>query len=164
MKPGAALVTGAGARVGRAMAEALGADGWFVGVHYRGSKAGAAETCDAIRKAGGRAEPIACDLSDETARGGLVAQAAKLAGQPVTLLVNSASTFADDTATDHSRADWDHHFEPNLRAPIHLAQQLARALPAREKGLVVNASDLYWSYGSSLDAGGNDKPFGLFNL
>ncbi len=141
MKPGGALVTGAGARLGRAMAEALGADGWAVAVHYRGSKAGAEEAAATIRKTGGRAELLACDLSDEAARAGLVAEAARKLGRPVTLLVNSASTFADDTATDHSRADWDHHFEPNLRAPIHLAQQLARALPAREKGLVVNLID-----------------------
>jgi NAD(P)-dependent dehydrogenase (short-subunit alcohol dehydrogenase family) len=123
------------------MAEALGADGWAVAVHYRGSKAGAEEAAATIRKAGGRAELLACDLSDEAARAGVVAEAARKLGRPVTLLVNSASTFADDTATDHSRADWDHHFEPNLRAPIHLAQQLARALPAGEKGLVVNLID-----------------------
>ncbi|WP_291194633.1 SDR family oxidoreductase [Hyphomonas sp.] len=141
MKPGGALVTGAGIRLGRAMAEALGADGWAVAIHYRGSKAGAEEAAATIRKAGGRAELIACDLADEAARAGLVAEAARKLGRPVTLLANSASTFVDDTATDHSRADWDHHFEPNLRAPIHLAQQLARALPAGEKGLVVNLID-----------------------
>ncbi len=141
MKPGAALVTGAGARLGRAMAEALGADGWAVCVHYRGSRAEADEAASAIRIAGGRAEMLSCDLASDTARASLVADAARLLGQPITLLVNSAATFADDTATDHSRADWDHHFEPNLRAPVHLAQQLARALPAGEKGLIVNIID-----------------------
>lgn len=141
MKPGGALVTGAGMRLGRAMAEALGADGWAVAVHYRGSKAGAEETAAAIGRAGGRAELLACDLANEAARADLVAEAARKLGRPVSLLVNSASTFADDTATDHSRADWDHHFEPNLRAPIHLAQQLSRALPAGEKALVVNLID-----------------------
>jgi NAD(P)-dependent dehydrogenase (short-subunit alcohol dehydrogenase family) len=141
MKPGGALVTGAGMRLGRAMAEALGADGWAVAVHYRGSKAAAEEAAAAIGRVGGRAELLACDLANEAARADLVAEAARKLGRPVSLLVNSASTFADDTATDHSRADWDHHFEPNLRAPIHLAQQLARALPAGEKGLVVNLID-----------------------
>ena len=141
MKPGGALVTGAGMRLGRAMAEALGADGWAVAVNYRGSKAGAEEAAAAIGRAGGRAELLACDLANEAARADLVAEAARKLGRPVSLLVNSASTFADDTATDHSRADWDQHFEPNLRAPIHLAQQLARALPAGEKGLVVNLID-----------------------
>lgn len=141
MTPGAALVTGAGTRVGRAMAEALGSDGWAVCVHYLGSKSGAEDTAAAIRKAGGRAEIAACNLADETARASLVADAARRLGQPLTLLVNSASTFADDTATHHSRADWDHHFEANLRAPVHLAQQFAQALAPGEKGLVVNLID-----------------------
>ena len=141
MMPSGALVTGAGTRLGRAMAEALGADGWAVAVHYRGSKAGAEETAAAIRKAGGQAELLPADLADEAIRTSLVADAARLLGRPVTLLVNSASTFADDTAADHSRADWDHHMEPNLRTPIHLAQQLARELPADTKGLVVNIID-----------------------
>jgi NAD(P)-dependent dehydrogenase (short-subunit alcohol dehydrogenase family) len=141
MTPGTALVTGAGARLGRAMAEALGADGWAVCVHYRGSQAEAEETASAIRIAGGRAETLACDLSVEVARASLVDDAARRLGRPVTLLVNSAATFTDDTATEHSRADWDHHLEPNLRAPVHLAQQFARQLPPGEKGLIVNLID-----------------------
>jgi len=141
MTPGAALVTGAGARLGRAVAEALGADGWSVCVHYRGSKAEAEATAAAIRQSGGRAEILACDLADEASREGLVAEAARRLGRPVTLLVNSAATFTDDTATEHSRADWDHHIEPNLRAPVHLAQQFAGQLPPGEKGLIVNLID-----------------------
>jgi NAD(P)-dependent dehydrogenase (short-subunit alcohol dehydrogenase family) len=53
----------------------------------------------------------------------------ELLGGAVSLLVNSASTFHDDTALTHSREDWDAHMEPNLRAPIHLAQ-LTRFRPA----------------------------------
>ena len=69
MRPGAALVTGAGARLGRAMAEALGADGWQVIVHYNSSADGAEETAKAIRAAGGAAITLQADLSDETATG-----------------------------------------------------------------------------------------------
>ncbi|MEQ9504905.1 MAG: SDR family oxidoreductase [Hyphomonas sp.] len=141
MKPGAAIVTGAGGRLGRAMAEALGADGWAVCVHYRGSEKGAEDTAASIRKAGGRAEVLACNLANESDRTGFVGKAAGLLDQPITLLVNSASSFSDDRALDHSREDWDAHIEPNLRAPIHLAQQLAREIPADEKGLVVNLID-----------------------
>ena len=141
MTPSGALVTGAGARLGKAMAEALGADGWAVAVHYYGSETAAQETADVIRRAGGSAETLRCDLADEAQRSGLIADAAGRLGRPVTLLVNSASTFADDTATDHSRAGWDHHLEPNLRAPVQLAQQLAAALPEGEKALIVNLID-----------------------
>jgi len=141
MTPGAALVTGAGARLGRAMAVALGQDGWKVAVHYRSSKAGAEETCEMIRKAGGTAEPVDADLADEAARSDLVARAAGALGAPVSLLINSASTFQDDTLATHSRKGWDTHMEPNLRAPIHLAQQMADDLPEGGKGLVINLID-----------------------
>ena len=141
MTPGAALVTGAGARLGKAMAEALGQDGWAVAVHYRSSKDGAEATRAAIEAAGGRAVLVQADLSNETETAGLVARAGEALGQKVSLLVNSASVFSDDSATGHTRADWDTHFETNLRAPVHLAQQMASGLPASEKGLVVNLID-----------------------
>ena len=141
MTPGVALVTGAGARLGKAMAQALGQDGWAVAIHYRSSKDGAEATRAAIEAAGGRAALVRADLAEEAETAGLVARAGEALGQPVSLLVNSASVFADDSAAGHTREDWDTHFETNLRAPVHLAQQMANGLPASEKGLVVNLID-----------------------
>ena len=141
MTPGVALVTGAGARVGRALAEALGQDGWAVAIHYRSSKDGARETHEAIKAAGGRATLVQADLADESQIADLVARAGAELGQPVSLLVNSASVFADDSGASHTRADWDGHMDTNLRAPVHLAQQMAAGLAPGEKGLVVNLID-----------------------
>ena len=141
MTPGAALVTGAGARLGRAMAEALGANGWAVAVHYRSSDKGAEETAETIRAGGGKAVTVQSDLSIEGEREGLIDRAAEALGMPLTLLVNSASTFENDSAAGHTRKEWDFHMEANLRAPIHLAQQFANAVPAGEKALIVNMID-----------------------
>jgi NAD(P)-dependent dehydrogenase (short-subunit alcohol dehydrogenase family) len=141
MTPGAALVTGAGTRLGKAMAEALAADGWAVAIHYRSSKDAARATKDAIEAAGGSAVLVQADLANETETEGLVAHAGAELVQPVSLLVNSASVFAEDSAADHHRRTWDMHMETNLRAPVHLAQQLAAGLPAGEAGLVVNLID-----------------------
>ncbi|MEO1568947.1 MAG: SDR family oxidoreductase [Pseudomonadota bacterium] len=140
-RPGTALVTGAGARVGRALAERLGQDGWSVAVHYNRSSAGASETAETINSGPGRAVTVQADLADEAETAGLIAKAQASLGKPVTLLVNCASTFHDDSAQTHTRAQWDFHMEANLRAPIHLAQQFSNALPAGEKGLVVNLID-----------------------
>src|SRR3954467_14311105 len=59
-----ALVTGAGQRVGQAIALALGAQGMHVAVHYRESRAGAEHTAEQIRQSGGRAVPVAADLAN----------------------------------------------------------------------------------------------------
>lgn len=141
MSKGAALVTGAGARLGKAMAIALGEDGFDVAVHYRTSTKGAEDTAEKIKALGGKAVLIQADLAEEASRVDVVARSAKALGAPITLLVNSASTFEDDSAQMHSRENWDFHFEPNLRAPIHLAQQMAAALPSDIKGHVVNLID-----------------------
>lgn len=141
MQPGRALVTGAGARVGRAMALALGAAGWQVGVHYNSSAKGADETVATIKAAGGHAVSLQADLSDQSAVQGLVPTAAKALGGQLTLLVNSASTFADDTLQTHSARDWDYHFDTNTRAPVTLSQVFAKDFSPAQKGLIVNLVD-----------------------
>jgi NAD(P)-dependent dehydrogenase (short-subunit alcohol dehydrogenase family) len=60
---------------------------------------------------------------------------------PVTLLVNNASVFEDDSLASMNRASWDAHMETNLRAPLILAQAFARRLPADRQGLIVNILD-----------------------
>ena len=140
--PKRALVTGAGARLGKAMAEALGEDGWSVAVHYRGSKTGAEATAAAIEAAGGQASLVQADLADEEQTATLVRAAQEALQGPLTLLVNSASTFEDDSALEHSRKNWDFHMGPNFRAPVLLAQHFARALPEDEAGLIVNMIDM----------------------
>ena len=81
------------------------------------------------------------DLAIEAETAGLVAAAGAAFGQPVSLLVNSASVFDDDSAANHTRDGWDKHMETNLRAPVHLAQKLANGLPDAERGLVINLVD-----------------------
>ncbi|MEQ9314942.1 MAG: SDR family oxidoreductase [Henriciella sp.] len=136
-----ALITGAGKRIGQALAEALGEDGWSVAVHYRASAKGAEETVRAIEAAGGTGVIVQGDLTEEKDIRGLVPSAAGKLGGPLTLLVNSASTFEPDTALDHDRQSWDLHFDANLRAPIALSQAFANNLPETMNGLIINLID-----------------------
>lgn len=136
-----ALITGAGKRIGRALAEALGEDGWSVAVHYRSSAGGAEETAAAIEKAGGTAVTVQGDLTEEKDLRALVPAAAAKLGGPLTLLINSASTFEADTAQDHDRQGWDLHFDANLRAPVALSQAFANVLPREQAGLIINVID-----------------------
>lgn len=136
---GAALVTGAGRRIGKALALEAARAGYDVAVHYRASADEAEETAQAVRALGRRAVLVRAELSDETAVRGLIAASAEIA--PLTLLINSASAFEDDRVGGLSRETWDLHLETNLRAPIVLAEAFAAALPANAQGLVVNIVD-----------------------
>ncbi|OYW29139.1 MAG: short chain dehydrogenase [Caulobacter sp. 12-67-6] len=136
---GAALVTGAGRRIGQALALEAARVGYDVAVHHRGSPDEARETVAAVQALGRRAIAVSAELSDEAQVSGLVARTAALG--PLTLLVNSASSFQDDRVGALDRALWDSHIETNLRAPLVLAQAFAAALPADAEGLIVNIVD-----------------------
>ena len=144
----AALVTGAGARLGRAMALMLAERGHDVAVHYAGSRDGAEETATAIRALGRQAVTLQADLLVETETQALLPRAAEALGQPLTVLVNNASIFEYDTLATATRDSWDRHLESNLRAPFVLTQALAAQVPEPDsdgepvaRGLVVNMID-----------------------
>ena len=137
-----ALVTGAGKRIGRAIALALAADGWSIGVHYNRSREEADSTVAGIERAGGRAASLRADLAREAEVETLVARTETALGGPVGCLVNNASLFEHDTVETVTRASWDAHMETNLRAPFVLTQRFAAALPAdAADGVVVNVID-----------------------
>jgi NAD(P)-dependent dehydrogenase (short-subunit alcohol dehydrogenase family) len=134
---GAALVTGAGRRIGRALALESARCGHDVAVHFRHSRAEAEEVAAEIRSLGRKAEVVQADLLDEAQVRALAGEAASAVG-PLTLLVNNASIFEDDRAGSLHRDGWALHMEVNLRAPIVLAEAFAKALPDSAQGLVVN--------------------------
>ena len=138
--PAVALVTGAGRRIGRAIAIDLARHGWAVAVHHHRSSDDAAETLAAIENEGAQGCIIEADLGDEAQSNGLMARTNKALG-PVSLLINNASTFERDEVTTVSRQSWDAHMEVNLRAPFLLTQAMAAALPADGSGNVINLLD-----------------------
>jgi len=138
--PRAALVTGGGARLGRAIALALAEAGFAVAIQYRGSADAAAETTRTLESLGVRHAALQADLADEASSAGLLARAEEAVG-PLGVLVNNASTFERDEWHDADRQSWDRHLEPNLRAPFVLMQDFARRLPEGAEGMVLNMLD-----------------------
>ena len=138
--PRGALVTGAGKRIGRAIALDLAAHGFAVAVHYNGSAEAAHGVVTEIVAQGGSAVALQADLADEAAVERLIPAAVAALG-PVGVLVNNASSFDYDSIASATRAGWDRHMEANLRAPFVLIQQFALQLPATAEGAVVNLLD-----------------------
>lgn len=155
----AALVTGAGKRLGAAMAIGLARAGFDVALHHRRSKAGAAALAREIEKTGRRAALLAADLAVEAETAALIGAAAKALG-PLSLLVNSASVFEQDDVATMTRESWDRHLGVNLRAPAKLAQDFAAQADPADDCLIVNILDQrvlkptpqFLSYGVSKSA------------
>ncbi len=124
-----ALVTGAGARLGQAMALYLGQRGYDVAVHYAGSEVGAQETVAQLATLGRQGVALQADLLDEDATQALIGRASDALGGPLTCLVNNASIFEYDNISTGTRDSWDRHMDSNLRAPFVLTQNFATQVP-----------------------------------
>jgi len=137
-----ALVTGAGRRIGRAIALGLARAGWDVAVHYRASEDEARQVAAQIVALGRRAVTLQCDLSDEAAVRELLPRAIAALG-PVRCVVNNASLFDYDSATDFTAARLDAHMRANVAAPILLSQALHAATVdgGGEPAAVINLLD-----------------------
>nr|WP_315222488.1 SDR family oxidoreductase [uncultured Duganella sp.] len=136
-----ALVTGAGRRIGRAIALGLARAGWDVAVHYRASEDEARQVAADIVALGRRAVALQCDLSDEAAVRELLPRAIAALG-PVRCVVNNASLFDYDSAADFTAARLDAHMRANVAAPILLAQALhAATVGGGEPAAVINLLD-----------------------
>ncbi len=135
-----ALVTGAGRRLGRAMARALAGRGMTVAVHHHASAEGAAELRDEIVAGGGKAACFSADLTDAAAAAELPRRvAAELGGLDV--LVNSAAVMHRRSFEDTTPAQYDAVLDLNLRSVFFVTQGAAPALRAAH-GKVVNLADL----------------------
>lgn len=130
-----ALVTGAGRRLGRAIAIALGREGMRVAIHHHTSRDGAYETLARVREASGDGVVLDADLSDRDAARGLVDRAIEaLSG--LDLLVASAASFERIAVDDVDDAAWDRSLELNLASQFALAQRATPALRASRGSIV----------------------------
>lgn len=136
---GTALVTGAGHRVGRALALALGVERMKVAVHYNAAAGEADETVSLIEKAGGAARTFRADLTHPDSPAQLIHDVVSEMGQ-LSVLVNSAAVMLRQPFGSVTAKDWDATLTLNLRAPFLLAQ--AASAEMSNGGSIVNIADL----------------------
>ncbi len=135
-----ALVTGAGHRVGRAIAIALATRGMRVAIHYNATADGAHETLELVRRAGGDGDVFGADLTKTSAITQLVDTVAKAFGG-IDVLVNSAAVMIRTPFGEIESAQWDSIMALNTKAPFFMAQAAAPYLRA-SRGTIVNIADL----------------------
>ncbi|RYZ05093.1 MAG: glucose 1-dehydrogenase [Myxococcales bacterium] len=134
-----ALVTGASAGIGAAIAEALAEQGADVACH--GNSRPADGTASVVRAKGRKAAAVSGDLSDRATPARLVAEVLERFGR-VDLLVNNAGIIRRAPAVEHSDEDWDAVIGVNLTSVFSLCKLVGKHLLEQGSGKIVNVASL----------------------
>jgi 3-oxoacyl-[acyl-carrier protein] reductase len=141
-REGCALVTGAAGGIGAAIARALAADGWPVGVSYRSDSEGAERVASEIENAGGRAVALAGDLRADDAADSLFGALEEDLGRPVLVLVNNAGVRADGLSPQLADEQWDQVIETNLSAAFRTTRRALAPMLRARFGRIVNVASV----------------------
>ncbi len=137
-----ALITGAGRRVGAAIARSLHGQGAGVGIHYRGSAVAAEALAGELNSVrANSALTIQADLLETSRLGTLVDKVVAHAGR-LDILINNASSFYPTPLAGITEQQWTDLLGTNLKAPLFLAQA---ALPHLQsaRGVIINIVDIH---------------------
>jgi NAD(P)-dependent dehydrogenase (short-subunit alcohol dehydrogenase family) len=133
-----ALVTGSTSNIGRAIAIAFAAEDAHVIVSGRSEQRGA-EVVEEIRSGGGRADFVAANLDGSAkASNDLAAEATRLLGGRIDVLVNNAGIFPATTTPATDEATFDQVYAVNVKAPYFLTAAIAPAMADRGHGAIIN--------------------------
>jgi 2-deoxy-D-gluconate 3-dehydrogenase len=135
----AALVTGASAGLGQAIAVALAEAGADVVCH--GNTRAPDATLDSISRLHNQAFGVAGDLAEKETAGALIEATIKNLGR-IDILVNNAGTIRRAPAVDYSEEDWHTVMEVNLSAVFRLSQFAGRRMLEQGGGKIVNIASL----------------------
>ena len=134
-----ALVTGASAGLGAAIAVALAEAGADVACH--GNSRSPDATCERVGRAGRRSLPVVGDLADRETPRKIVGRTLEEFGR-LDILVNNAGTIRRTPAVEYSEEDWDAVLEINLSSLFRLSQLAGRHMIERGRGKIVNVASL----------------------
>ena len=162
-REGSALVTGASRGIGAAIAGALAADGWPVGVNYRADADGADGVVAEIEAAGGRAFAVRADVADPAAPGVLVGALEERFG-PVMVLVNNAGVRADGLSPQIGDEDWGRVIDTNLTGAFRLTRRALGPMLRARFGRVVNIASVVGERASPGQANYAASKAGLLGL
>ena len=140
LKGKVALVTGAGRRVGRAIAIKFAGHGALVAVHYHGSHAEAEAVVAEIARKRGKARAFRANLENVGEIEKMIASVLDAFGR-IDVLVNSASVFAPKPFDKITERDWGANLDTNLKAPFFLSKFAGAAMRRQGAGKIVNIGD-----------------------
>ncbi len=158
-----ALVTGAGRGIGKAIALRLAKDQVTVIVNYCHSSEAAEETAEQIRRNGGKAAAVSCDISDFTSCEKMVKDLIRDYGH-IDILVNNAGITRDGLIMKMSEKDFDEVIQTNLKGTFHTIRHLSRYFVKQKSGTIINISSVSGVMGNAGQANYSASKAGIIGL
>lgn len=159
----AALVTGGGRGIGRAICLALAAQGYDVAVNYAASSAAAEKTAEDCRAYGVQAVTLQADVTDPAACQALVDTAAKTFGR-LDVLVNNAGVTADKLILRMQEEDFDKVINANLKGAFFCCKAACKLMMRQRYGRIVNISSVVGLHGNAGQANYAASKAGLIGM
>ena len=146
-----AVVTGGSRGIGRAVAEALAAEGATVAVIYAGNTKAAEDTIRTIEKAGGKAFAVQCDVADEDAVTDMVKMVHEKLGT-IDVFVNNAGITRDGLLMRMKREDWDAVLSTNLTGVYNCTKAVTKIMMKQRSGSIINMTSVVGVMGNAGQA------------
>ena len=146
-----AVVTGGSRGIGRAVAEALAAEGATVAVIYVGNTKAAEDTVRAIEEAGGKAFAVQCDVADEAAVTDMVKMVHEKLGT-IDVFVNNAGITRDGLLMRMKREDWDAVLSTNLTGVYNCTKAVTKIMMKQRSGSIINMTSVVGETGNAGQA------------
>ncbi len=159
----AALVTGGGRGIGRAVAIRLARDGFDVAIGYRSDAEAAASAAAEIEAAGAAAVAFGADVADAHAAATLVGSAEEALG-PLDAVILNAGITRDGLAVRMSAEDFSAVVDTNLTGAFHVARPALRGMLRRRRGSIVAVSSVVGLTGNVGQANYAAAKAGLIGL
>jgi len=137
-----ALITGASSGIGRATAEAMAREGARVGVNYCKNQAGAEQTAESIRKAGGEALVVRADVTHAAEVLAMVDAVRREWGRIDILVNNAGDLLARRSLTDMTEEYWDQIMALNLKSVFLCVRAVWQEMAERKAGCIINVSSI----------------------
>lgn len=159
----AALVTGGGRGIGRAICLALAKAGFDVCINYAASAAAAEQTAEECKVFGVQAMTLQADVTDPAQCQALVETAAKTFGR-LDVLVNNAGVTADKLILRMQEEDFDKVINANLKGAFFCCKTACKLMMRQRYGRIINISSVVGLHGNAGQSNYAASKAGLIGL
>jgi len=155
-------VTGGGRGIGRAIAQALAAEGAAVAI-ADWDEASATQAAEKLKAQGHQALAVKADVTNAAQMDDVVKQTIEAFGN-LTILINNAGITKDNLVLRMSEEDWDRVLDVNLKGVFITTKAVARSMLKQRDGRIVNIASVVGLIGNAGQANYSSSKAGIIGF